>query len=137
MASALRVIRRSSPKPVIVRVPSFARGSRGRAMARRGLSIAARQAASERQALTGIIAAGGLGFLARQGVALPHVQALGTAGTVGAIAWIIGKVTKQRMFRDAAAGLLSVAAYQHAKGGSAVEGLSEDDVEAAISGHMG
>lgn len=105
----------------IVRVPSF--GPRGRQLARRVASSAARMAASERHTAAAVAASAVLGFAQRSGVALPKIDAIGTAGTYGLIAWGIGRWTRSPVAQHVATGLLSVAAYQLASGG----GVSGDD----------
>jgi hypothetical protein len=105
----------------IVRVPSIS--PRARALARRGVSAAARIAASERHTAAAVGAAAVLGFAARSGVTLPRIEALGTAGTYGLVAWAVGRFTRSPMAQHVATGLLSVAAYQLAAG----TGVSGED----------
>ena len=109
----------------VIRVPSFPRG-RARHLARRGLSAAARAAQSEKHTITALAAAGGLGFAKRMGVTLPKVEALGTAGTYGAAAWLAARFMKSRTLSHVATGLLCVAAFQHAAGGGSVSGDDDD-----------
>jgi hypothetical protein len=105
----------------IVRVPTIS--PRARALARRGVSAAARIAASERHTAAAVGAAAVLGFAARSGVQLPRIDAIGTAGTYGLVAWGIGRFTRSTVAQHVATGLLSVAAYQLAAGQS----VSGDD----------
>jgi hypothetical protein len=56
-------------------------------------------------------------------VQLPKIDAIGTAGTYGLVAWAIGRWTRSNVAQHVATGLLSVAAYQLAAGG----GVSGDD----------
>ena len=105
----------------IVRVPSF--GPRGRAALRRVGSAARSVAMSERHTAAAVAAAGVLGFAARSGVSLPKIDAIGTAGTYGIVAWMAGRYTRSQVLQHVATGLLSVAAYQLASGG----GVSGDD----------
>jgi hypothetical protein len=105
----------------IVRVPSF--GARAKAIARRGASVGARMAMAEKHTAAAVGAAAVLGFAARSGVQLPKIDAIGTAGTYGLVAWAIGRWTRSNVAQHVATGLLSVAAYQLASGGS----VSGDD----------
>jgi hypothetical protein len=83
---------------------------------RSGLSAAARAAREEKHTMAAVGAAAVLGFMKREGVALPKVAALGTAGTYGAVAWIAGRYTKSIILQHIATGLLSVAAAEMASG---------------------
>lgn len=85
-------------------------------MGRTGLSAAARQAREEKHTIAAVGAAAVLGFAKREGVALPKVEALGTAGTYGVLAWLAGKYTKNNTLQHIATGLLSVAAVEMASG---------------------
>lgn len=105
----------------IVRVPSF--GPRGRAALRRVGSAARSVAMSERHTAAAVGAAAVLGFAQRSGVSLPKIDAIGTAGTYGLVAWGIGRWTRSTVMQHVATGLLSVAAYQLAAGGT----VSGDD----------
>lgn len=118
------------PALKVIRVPSFPRG-RMRHLARRGLSAATRAAQTEKHTLTAIIAAGSLGFAKRMGVNLPRIDALGTAGTYGAAAWVAARFMKSKTLSHVATGLLAVAAWQHGAGG----GVSGDDGD-GVSGDM-
>jgi len=102
----------------IVRVPTFSPAAKRRAagLARRGFSAAARAASSERHTIAAVGAAAVLGFMQRQGVALPKVDALGTAGTYGLIAWAGGRFMKSPVLSHVATGLMSISAYQLAAG---------------------
>jgi hypothetical protein len=104
----------------IVRVPTF---GRAKAIARRGATVGARIAMTERHTAAAVGAAAVLGFAARSGVQLPKIDAIGTAGTYGLVAWAIGRWTRSNVAQHVATGLLSVAAYQLASGG----GVSGDD----------
>jgi hypothetical protein len=111
----------------VIRVPSFPRG-RARHLARRGFSAAARAAVTEKHTLAAVGAAGALGFAKRMGVSLPKIDALGTAGTYGVVAWAGARFMKSRTLSHVATGLLCVAAYQHAAGGGSVSGDDLDDL---------
>jgi len=102
----------------IVRVPTFSAAAMRRAsgIARRGFSAAARAASSERHTIAAVGAAAVLGFMQRSGVALPKVDALGTAGTYGLIAWAGGRFMRSQILSHVATGLMSISAYQLAAG---------------------
>lgn len=78
-------------------------------LARRGATAAARAAASEKHTLTALGAAAVLGYVEGSGTQVPKIDALGTAGTYGAAAWMIGRATKSRIAEHVATGLLAVA----------------------------
>jgi hypothetical protein len=116
----------AKPKVAIVRVPRFIKA---KAAVRRGATAAARFAADEKHTLAAALAAGALGWAEKSKTELPRIKALGTAATYGLAAWALGKFTKSRVARHVATGLLSVAAYQFAKGGGdAMTGDDDDDV---------
>jgi hypothetical protein len=102
----------------IVRVPTFSAATKRRAsgIARRGFSVAARAASSERHTIAAVGAAAVLGFMQRSGVTLPKVDALGTAGTYGLIAWAGGRFMRSQILSHVATGLMSISAYQLAAG---------------------
>ena len=102
----------------IVRVPSFSAVTKRQAgaVARRGFSAAGRAASSEKHTIAAVAAAATLGFMQRSGVALPKVDALGTAGTYGLIAWAGGRFMKSPVLSHIATGLMSLSAYQLAAG---------------------
>lgn len=102
----------------IVRVPSFSAATKRRAagLARRGFSAAARAASSEKHTIAAVGAAATLGFMQRSGVTLPKIDALGTAGTYGLIAWAGGRFMRSPILSHIATGLMSISAYQLAAG---------------------
>jgi hypothetical protein len=102
----------------IVRVPTFSAAAKRRAsgIARRGFSAAARAASSERHTIAAVGAAAVLGFMQRNSVTLPKIDALGTAGTYGLIAWAGGRFMKSQILSHVATGLMSISAYQLAAG---------------------
>lgn len=110
----------------VVKVPQvrFIR-SGGRAVARgarRGLSVAGRAAMSEKHTFAAVGAAAALGAAKKFGVDLPKVDALGTAGTYGLVAWMAGKYMRSTMLQHVATGLLCVGAYELCSG----QGLAGD-----------
>jgi hypothetical protein len=83
---------------------------------RSGVSAAARAAREEKHTIAAVGAAAVLGFMKRENVALPKVEALGTAGTYGVAAWLLGRYTKSIVLQHVATGLLSVAAVELSSG---------------------
>lgn len=108
----------STNKPIVLRVPTPSPATRAKAagVARRGYSAAARVASQERHTLVAIGGAAVLGYMKKQGVQLPKINALGTPGTYGLIAWAIGRFTKSPVAQHVATGLMSVSAYELASG---------------------
>lgn len=102
----------------IVRVPSFSAATKRRAagIARRGFSAASKAASSEKHTIAAVAAAAALGFMQRSGVALPKIDALGTAGTYGLVAWAGGRFMRSPVLSHIATGLMSISAYQLAAG---------------------
>lgn len=113
----------------IVRVPSLPRG-RMKAIAKKGLTLAARSAMEEKHRIVALGAAAALGMAEKNGIALPKFEGIGAAATYGLAAMVLGKMTKSRMLDHAATGLLSVAIYQLSSGGiHGVAGLSNGETE--------
>ena len=83
--------------------------------ARRGGGIAAAAASAERHTLAAVGAAAALGFLKRNNVQLPKVDALGTPGTYGVVLWALARWSKSRVAGHMATGLLCLAAYDFAQ----------------------
>jgi|FLYL01.1.fsa_nt_gi hypothetical protein len=83
---------------------------------RRGFSAAARVARDEKHTIVAVLAAAGVGLLKRTGTALPHIEALGVAGTYGLGAWMAARYTRNQTLAHVATGLLSVAAFRMASG---------------------
>ena len=90
---------------------------------RAGVSLAARVARDEKHTMMAVGAAAVLGFAKRENVALPKIDALGTAGTYGLLAWALGRYSKNPTLQHLGTGLLSVAAAELASGQS----VSGDD----------
>ena len=105
-------------KPVIVRVPTISPATKAKvgAIARRGASIAGRYAMQEKHTIAAVAAAAVFGYLRRANVGLPKIDAIGTTGTYGLVAWGLGRWTKSPIAQHIATGLLSTAAYQLAAG---------------------
>jgi hypothetical protein len=108
----------STSKPIVLRVPTPSPATRAKVagVARRGYSAAARVASQERHTLVAIGSAAVLGYMKKQGVALPKIAALGTPGTYGLIAFAIGRFTRSPIAQHVATGLMSVSAYELASG---------------------
>jgi hypothetical protein len=84
------------------------------ALARRGGTAAAAVAAAEKHTMWALGAAGALGYASREDMltSVPRIDALGVEGTLGAAAWVIGKMTGSKVASHVATGLLSVAIYK-------------------------
>lgn len=121
-STAMVRTRTVTPKVQIVRVPTAIR-RRAKATVRRGATKAAQVARDEKHTISAVLASAALGLAKRQGVDLPKVDSLGTAGTYGAAAYVAARYTKNKTLAHVATGLLSVASYQFASG----EGLEGDD----------
>lgn len=107
-------------------------------VARRVATAAVRAALTEKHTLTAIAAGGALGLAERNNIPIPHVEMLGKAGTLGALAWIVGKTTGNDVAKHVATGLLSIAAYELAKGTSSASSVKGDEVsgDEVISGDL-
>jgi hypothetical protein len=113
---------------------------------RRGVSAAVTAAREEKHTIAAVGAAAVCGFAESRNVDLPHIEALGTPGTYGVVAYIAGRYMKSKVLSHVATGLLSVAAYKlTAEGGEegpkgdfvegeyeAVEGALDDQYAAAV-----
>jgi hypothetical protein len=64
-------------------------------------------------------------LLERNNVPLPALGFVGTAGTYGIGAWLVGRYTGNQTMQHVATGLLSVAAYKLGKGETS--GVSGDE----------
>lgn len=107
-----------------------------RPAARRVASLAVRAAINEKHTLTAVAAAGALGLAERNGIPIPHIALLGPAGTLGAAAWIAGKTSGNETLKHVATGLLSIAAYELAKGGGSKVAGDETAGDETISGDL-
>ncbi len=124
VATRTRVV---SPRVQIVRVPgTVSRKARAGAAVRRGATAAGKALADEKHTLTAIVASAALGLAKRQGISLPKIDQIGTAGTYGAAAWVAARMMKSRTLSHVATGLLSVAAFSMAAGDT----LTGDDDDA-------
>jgi hypothetical protein len=92
------------------------------AVARRGGRAALSAARDEKHTITALAAAGALGLAKRYSVDLPKIGKLGTAGTYGVGAYLVGRFTKSKTWQHVATGLLSVALHEMASGTSDMEG---------------
>jgi len=101
--------------PVVVRVPAAApRKGKGRALARR----IGHAAGEEKHRIAAIITGAVLGWLDKQGTAIPTVPMLGRAGTIGVASYLLYKQSKSRMASHVATGALCIAAYELTNKGS-------------------
>lgn len=92
---------------------------------RKGATLAVREAREGRHTLAAVVAAGGLGYLEKQGTQLPHVQKIGIPATYGLGFYILGRVTKNEYIKHAATGLLSVAVHDYFKSGDTTSGVDD------------
>jgi len=113
-------------------VPSKVSPAPVRSVAVRKIAGKAAQAAlAEKHTITAVAAGAALGLAERNNLPLPYLGVLGRAGTYGLAAWAIGKYTGNTMAQHAASGLLSIAAYELAKGGGspgAAPSVSGDEI---------
>jgi len=107
---------RRTPTRINISMPRASR------LARRAGGAAARAALDEKHTLASVGAAAVLGYMARSGTTLPHVDALGVAGTYGLVAWAAGRGMRNRTLSHIATGLLSVQAYSWARSTTALPG---------------
>ena len=89
------------------------------------LFAAGRAAMAEKHTAAAVVAAAALGLLERNNVPLPALGFVGTAGTYGIGAWLVGRYTGNQTMQHVATGLLSVAAYKLGKGETS--GVSGDE----------
>lgn len=115
------VVRAAQPKaPIInVRAPAMQRAKRAAGAVGRA---ALHRAQQEKHTIGAVLAGAALGYAERQQMTLPHISALGVAGTYGVAAWFGARHMRSRTLSHVATGLLTIAAYQFAKGGGAVVG---------------
>lgn len=116
---------------IVVRTPSAGAASRARLtraagqVARRGLVGAARAAMTEKHTITALGTAAMLGYVEKERIQVPHINALGVDGTVGAALWVLGRYTKNPMLQHAATGALCCAIKGAVVGNSAVRSASQ------------
>lgn len=120
---AAAIARRSRPT-INIRMPSRA----GR-IARRAGGAVAKAAWNEKHTITALVAAGVLGYMQRPAAAgapartpLPHIAALGEAGTYALGAFLVGKATGSVVAQHVATGLGCVAINQMAQAPSVMAG---------------
>lgn len=134
MATALarRAPARTAPatRTRIVRVAS--------AVARRGSRSAGRAVLSERHTLAAVGTAAVFGYMTRPGgTTLPHLTALGQAGTYGGLLWAVGRFSKSPMAQHMATGLLCVQAAEWARGASVGGAAPAPGAPATLGGMAG
>jgi hypothetical protein len=103
------------------------RRARAGATVRRGATAAGKALADEKHTLTALVASAALGLAKRQAIALPKIDAIGTAGTYGAAFWVAARMLKSRTLSHVATGLLSVAAFSMAAGDTLTGDDDDDD----------
>lgn len=101
--------RRSAP--IVIR-------ERAGQVARRVGSAAASAAREEKHTITAVVAAAVVGYAQRENMLdnLPQIDAIGPVGTLGAVAWAAGRFMRSNVASHVATGLLSIAAYDLARG---------------------
>jgi hypothetical protein len=121
-----RALRRSG-----FRAPKIRYRNRYIRAGRRGVSRAAQVAREEKHTIAAVGAAAVCGLAESRNIEIPHVDALGVAGTYGVAAYLAGRYMKSKTLSHVATGLLSVAAY---KAAAAMEGggTSGDFIEGEI-----
>ena len=126
----------TTAKPIVLRVPTPSPATRAKVanVARRGYSAAAKVASQERHTIVAIGSAALLGILKKQNVSLPKISALGTPGTYGMAAWLIGRFTRSPIAQHVATGLLSVSAYELASGQTLSGEVMGGEVMGAVMG---
>ena len=106
----------------VPRTPSQVRLRRYRAvavsLARRGGTAAAAAAASEKHTLAAVVTAAGLGYIEKNNVQVPHINALGVDGTVGLALWAFGRYAKNKTAQHMATGALACAIKGAVVGGA-------------------
>jgi hypothetical protein len=107
----------ASPRPTVIRQTRIVK------TARRAGGAIARAASSEKHTIAAVAAAAAIAFAKKQGVDLPKIDALGTAGTYGLVLWAVGRYTKSPMAQHAATGLMSIAVAEMMSG----DRISGDD----------
>jgi hypothetical protein len=117
---AVAVVRRPPPRTAIVAAPRprtrvVVAQAAGR-IARRAGAAAAYAAREEKHTIAAVVAAGAIGYAQREGMLdnIPHIQAIGPIGTLGGVAWALGRFMRSRVASHVATGLLSVAVFKAA-----------------------
>ncbi len=113
------VVRAPQPKAPIIRISQPAMQKAKKVASHFGRA-AFERAKQEKHTMGAVLAGAALGFAERQKVQLPHFSTLGVAGTYGVAAWFGAKHLRSRTLSHVATGLLTIAAYQFARG----EGVS-------------
>jgi len=101
-------------RAIVVAPPQFLQQTQA-ALQKSGKKFGGKAAAfahAERHMLVAVASAGALGLAESRGIALPQIDALGTAGTYGVAAYVYAKLTGSQTAEKVATGLLSVAIYK-------------------------
>ena len=104
----------------VVVVPSG--GSRAKRVAGRVGGAVARAALDEKHTIAALVTAAALGYAKKEDMDIPHIDALGVPGTVGAALWLAGRMMKSRTLSHAATGALAIAVHNF------VADMDESDV---------
>lgn len=123
----VRTVAARAPSPIIrvaAPVQRFAR--KHRKHVRRAGRLGGKLLGASMPQVTAIAAAGGLGLLQKQGVAIPKlIPSLSTPANAGLLAFLGGKFFRSATLDHVATGCLSVALWAHL-GGAPIQG--DDDV---------
>lgn len=103
---------------------------------RRVAGKAAQAALSEKHTMTAVAAGAALGLVERNDIPIPYIEVLGKPGTLGLVAWAVGKYTGNQMAQHAASGLLAIAAYELAKGSKPATGAPSVSGDEVIMGEI-
>lgn len=120
------VVRQPAAKAPIINIRGPALAAKAKAAAKSAGRAALHRAQAEKHTLGAVMAGAALGYAERSKMQLPHVASLGVAGTYGIAAWMASKHLRSRTLSHVATGLLTIAAYQFARGGAA--GVSGPEV---------
>jgi hypothetical protein len=115
--AATVVVRRPPPRTIVAAPRTITRTRTVVArVARRAGGAAVAAAQAEKHTMAAVVASGLVGYAQRQGMLenIPHIQAIGPIGTLGAVAWVGGRFMRSRVLSHVATGLLSVAVYKAA-----------------------
>lgn len=111
------VVRAPQPKAPIIRIAAPA-VQKAKKVASHVGRAAFERAKAEKHTLGAVLAGAALGYAEKQKMTLPHFATLGVAGTYGLAFWFGAKHMRSRTMSHVATGLLTIAAYQFARGDS-------------------
>ncbi len=122
-SSALRLVRPSSFRPIVIRAPSPIKHVKTHKKKHHGSS---HRGLMHKERM-GIVAGGfAVGLIQKQGIPLPKLPFLGEAGTIGVAAYFLSDNGKNRLADEICTAALSIAAYELGATGTIV-GAGEPD----------